>query len=148
MSDLISTRDRVRVLFAALHESGCDPKAISIPRIAKPRDALAVHFPPDSLSQSPYGSPLRTCFVSVCDALNLFNPAETYAYKASESFLLALDAFRSPSRRQPRERRYECHQDCHIGGNDYRILHYRVSGGGPGRLDGRRVGQVPMREAL
>jgi hypothetical protein len=23
MSDLISTRDRVRVLFAALHESGC-----------------------------------------------------------------------------------------------------------------------------
>ena len=23
MSDLVSTRDRVRVLFAALHESGC-----------------------------------------------------------------------------------------------------------------------------
>ena len=63
-----------------------------------PREALAVHFPPDSLSQSPYGSPSMTWFVSVCDALNLFNPAETYAYQASESFLLALDVFRSPIR--------------------------------------------------
>jgi hypothetical protein len=31
MSDLISTRDRVRVLFAALHESGCGTKRTSRP---------------------------------------------------------------------------------------------------------------------